>query len=336
MNPLLMLLGQQAGVPATEEFANEILVEAPRKGERSSGPVDGMSAPNDRAIEAVQADVARGQEASDRRGMFGMKGTLRDVLGVVGDAFLIQSGKSPMYAPSRRQEQISDAWAGASEDPLAAAERVGYYDAKMGQEILGEYESNLVKKAQAESLTASREDLARDRAFKQYQKAREMIGGLLQTPGAVANGVISPAALKQAERIAASANMTLEEFMIAEGMSEQDVRNYARSVIDPYKQEVLVDKDVALGQGQQNADSRRTSANASMIRAQRPPAGRAPPQPTEASMLSEFMKIPRSKRTPEQQAFIERKTQPIGSSKGGKRTVPSSGTSGWTIRPKGQ
>lgn len=301
MNPFLkLLLGQQGSVAlpgygggmfnadgsVATPVEDEIVVEANRGLPERGSPVDGMSAPNDRAIEAVQADVKRGQEASDRRGMFGTKGTLRDILGLVGDAFLIQSGNAPMYAPRRRQEQISDAWAGASENPQAAAERVGYYDAELGQKILSEYESNLVKQAQAKSLAESRQSLIDDRNFKQYLKAREMLGGLFNTPGAVQNGAISPAALKQAERIAASAGMTLEEFMISEGMTEEDVRNWAAGTAKFVDQERLEDKDADIGIAIRNADSRRISAEAARTRANRPPAGRAPAQPTEAAELA--------------------------------------------------
>lgn len=356
MNPFLAsLMGQQSsGIVATPEqlaeterlrrmFPNapefapedEILVEANRSAPRTGATVDGMSAPNDRAIEAVQADVSRGQEASQRRGLFGVKGTLRDVLGVLGDAFLIQGGRAPMYGPLRRKELMSDAWAGATEDPLAAAERVGFYDYEEGQKLLEAAKKAELGQAQLESLDASRDALAEEKSFRKYTKAREMLGGLFNTPGAVVNGQINPRALAVAERIAASAGMSLEDFMINEGMSEQEVREYAMSVLDPYKQERLEDYDVGLQQGQQNADSRSMSARASMIRANRPPAGRNPPQPTRASMLEEFLKIPQSQRTPEQQSFIERETTPTRSQRQNRGTS-SSGNTGWTIRPRSQ
>ena len=352
MNPFLkMLLGQQAGgMPGVMSgygggtfnadgsvatpVDNEIVVEAPRNNSERGGPVDGMSVPNDRAIEAVQADIKRGQEASDRRGMFGTKGTLRDVLGLVGDAFLVQGGRDPYYAPRRRQEQISDAWAGATENPYAAAERVGYYDAKMGQDLIEQAKNDELKTAQFESLQASRKAKADDDAFARYRRAREMLGGLFNTPGAVVNGQISPAALQQATKIAASAGMTLEEFMISEGMTEQEVRDYAASSANFYQQERLEDYDTGLAQGQQNADSRRISANASMIRAKRPPAGRAPRAKTDGERFDEFRSIPESKRTKDQQDFID---DYVGRNKGrgssgrgrGGREAPKPSVSNW-------
>jgi hypothetical protein len=312
----MMLLGQQAGAPAAEDaYQGNIPVERNRHRGTGEATYDDYSVNNVPAVTGRQADIKETEEASDRRGMFGMKGTLRDVIGLVGDAFLVQSGNRPMYAPQRQGERISDAWAGASEDPIAAAERVGYYDAGMGQDLLQEAQQTQLRQQQQQSLAEGRQSLAEDRDFKQYEKARLMIGGLLNTPGAVQDGQISPQALAQAGRIARSAGMTLEEFMLAEGMSEEDVRDYAMSVLDPYKQERLEDYDVGLQQGQQRADASTMNAQSSRIRANRPPAGRNPPQPTRASILADIMRKPASQRTAEEQAFITRETQPSSSSR---------------------
>lgn len=256
-----MLLGQQAvpAVPTATGGINpaangasplEILVTDTKGSpvETEQDTYEDFSVRNVDAVKAVQSDVEATEETSDRKGMFGTKGTLRDILGLVGDAFLVQSGRSPMYAPAREQERISDAWAGASKDPVAAAVRVGHYDAGLGQELLQAAQADSLRQDQQESLVASREATIAEKQFKSYKQAREMIGGLLQTPGAVVNGQISPQALQQAERIAASANMTLEEFMIAEGMSEEDVRNYASSVMRPYDQRRLEDYDEGIRQ----------------------------------------------------------------------------------------
>jgi hypothetical protein len=137
MNPLMMLLGQQAGAPAAEDaYQGNIPVERNRHRGTGGAAYDDYALNNVPAVTGRQADITQTEEASDRRGMFGMKGTLRDVIGLVGDAFLMQSGNNPVYAPTRQRERISDAWAGASEKPIAAAERVGYYDAGMGQDLL--------------------------------------------------------------------------------------------------------------------------------------------------------------------------------------------------------
>ena len=337
MNPLLMLLGQQAGVPVAEDTANEIVVTRERGVPRARVDYGDYSLNNEDAVAGRADDIRKTEEASQRRGLFGMKGTLRDVLGVLGDAFLIQGGNAPIYAPIRRQERISDAMAGFTEDPVAAAERVGYYDPKIGEDLYNNYETNLIRKAQAESLAASRDVLNEDRRFKMEDNARKQIGALFNTPGAVVNGQINPKALALAENIARSAGKTLEDFLISDQMTEQEVRDYAMSVLDPYKQERLEDYDVGLQQGQQNADSRAASARASMIRAQRPPAGRNPPQPTEAAEIARIRgKLNRGESlSPGDQATWNKYTS-SGSTRSGSRQVPRAGTIEWTIRPKGQ
>ena len=164
MNPLLVLLGQRAGVPIAEDslppVGNTILIKGNRGTKYSAEDDPDLGTRllgNTPAIEAAGQAIQRGQEVSDRRGMFGMKGTLRDVLGVLGDAFLMQSGNAPIYAPRRRQEQISDAMAGYADKPLEAIERVAYYDPAMAAELKKEYETNLLRQAQQQSLEDTRQ-----------------------------------------------------------------------------------------------------------------------------------------------------------------------------------
>jgi hypothetical protein len=139
MNPLLaLLLGQQGAAPEATSAANMVVT-----GNRANAPAnpqdtsyDDYVLNNTDAVTARAADVSQTEEASQRKGMFGVKGTLRDILGLVGDAFLVQGGNKPMYAPHRQQERISDAMAGFSVDPVAAGERVANYDAGLGYDIV--------------------------------------------------------------------------------------------------------------------------------------------------------------------------------------------------------
>jgi len=139
MNPLLALLGQQAGAGSAEEIANEILVNGNRGGglaPTAPASYEDLNLNNTEAVRNRDADVKQTEEASQRKGMFGVKGTLRDILGLVGDAFLVQGGRNPVYAPARQQERISDAMAGFSVDPIAAGERVANYDPDAGYGIV--------------------------------------------------------------------------------------------------------------------------------------------------------------------------------------------------------
>lgn len=92
-------------------------------------------------------------------GMFGLKGTFRDVLGVLGDAFLMNSGINPIYSGQRHQEKIGDALAGFDQDPIGAIRRLGGVDAALGQKYYGDYldsadrQAALAQKAKADAFT---------------------------------------------------------------------------------------------------------------------------------------------------------------------------------------
>ena len=92
-------------------------------------------------------------------GMFGLKGTFRDVLGVLGDAFLMNSGINPIYSGKRHQEKIGDALAGFDQDPIGAIQRLGGVDAALGQKYYGDYldsadrQAALAQKAKADYFT---------------------------------------------------------------------------------------------------------------------------------------------------------------------------------------
>lgn len=58
------------------------------------------------------------------KGMFGLKGTIRDVIGTIGDALLVNSGNKRIYGPQRRQEKIGEAMYGYEKDPEEAIRRL--------------------------------------------------------------------------------------------------------------------------------------------------------------------------------------------------------------------
>lgn len=60
----------------------------------------------------------------NHRGMFGIRGTARDVLGAIGDAFLTQAGRDNVYRPRREQEREADAMRGFQDDPIGAISRL--------------------------------------------------------------------------------------------------------------------------------------------------------------------------------------------------------------------
>lgn len=78
-----------------------------------------MSAPD---LSQLQSPV--GKINNDPRGMFGVHGVPRDILGLLGDAFLVQSGHKPVYSAARQDEKEADAMGNFATDPLQAAQRL--------------------------------------------------------------------------------------------------------------------------------------------------------------------------------------------------------------------
>jgi len=235
MSPVLRtLLGQGVGVPAAEQIHEGIVVPGKRlPTEQVPGPP--VVSPDDTQrmllerykgnldnsdfIRARQEAVRAGEKASDRRGMFGVKGTLRDILGVLGDAFLIQSGNAPIYGPTRREERISDAMAGGELNPAAARARVGYYSPQMEQQMLEQYENQQFREEQQRSLAEARESQIQARELAGFHQTRESIARLLNNPNAYGPvGNLTPRAEAIATQLAQGANRSLEDFGVTPGM----------------------------------------------------------------------------------------------------------------------
>lgn len=107
--------------------------------------------------EGAQAlQIAQG--LPERKGLFGMKGTLRDVVGSIGDALLMSKGHDPVYAPHRHQERIADAMVGFNsktpEDQQAAIQRVAFIDPNAGMKLQDAYEQQQYRDKQLKATEA--------------------------------------------------------------------------------------------------------------------------------------------------------------------------------------
>lgn len=332
VNPLYALLAQQAAgsaVPSLQYDEQGVLsgidvnagtgtnVPAP---EQEYDPYFG----NRRALEArdaAEAEIKDYRRSNPREGMFGVKGTLRDVLGLIGDAFLVQGGASPMYLPTRQKEMLEDKMVGFSNDPVAAAERVG---GPLGMELLGKEEERKLKLAQQQSLADSRTSAIEARDYNRLKDARLLAQGILSQPGAYGpDGSLSPDAQGILTTVARQAGVSLQD-LVGENLSPQALRLLGEAGMTVNQQRMLPIQ-------QQRADASTSQAQSAAVRAARPPAGRAPAQITEAQMLDNFLKIPPNQRTTEQQNFIDKKTQPTGG--GPRRPSRPSATGGLQIRP---
>lgn len=103
-----------------------------------SGVLQAGAMANDPGM-AERMAMASAMQAPEHKGLFGLKGTFRDVLGVLGDAFLLNEGRDPLYRAQRQQEKLGDAFQGFDQDPLGAIQRIGGVDAALGQKYYGDY-----------------------------------------------------------------------------------------------------------------------------------------------------------------------------------------------------
>lgn len=170
------------GTPGLGNFGDEIVVNGQRQ---TNAPIEPVAAtmPDTPLKELIIPKVARTapteedmKEIIPRKGMFGIKGNLRNILGVLGDAFLVQSGNKPVYGPRRAQERASDALYGFTQDQPAAAERLaaaGYPDA--AAELYKQYQTNDYKQNMLESLQANRESQIRTRDAASMMKIRDLM-----------------------------------------------------------------------------------------------------------------------------------------------------------------
>lgn len=72
-------------------------------------------------------------------GAFGVQGTPRSILGILGDAFLVQGGHAPVYQQKLQQERESDAMSGFVNNPLASIQKLSTVDPQGAQKLYGDY-----------------------------------------------------------------------------------------------------------------------------------------------------------------------------------------------------
>lgn len=129
-------------------------------------------APNVQQAQA-QAPADQGADISvdglppyERKGLFGVKGTLRDILGLIGDAFLVQSGNKPMYAPRRDEERKAEALHSFFEQqggPGSQLNKAGY-----ASDAFGVYKDLAAQQLDKSKVEVDKMRLARDQANDVY------------------------------------------------------------------------------------------------------------------------------------------------------------------------
>jgi hypothetical protein len=99
-----------------------------------------------------------------RNGYWGTKGTLRNILGTLSDAFLVQGGGEAEYKNLRDRERMSDAMYGFTDNPQQAMERLAAQGfIKEASALQQNFAAQEQERAALQSQIAARENLANDR-----------------------------------------------------------------------------------------------------------------------------------------------------------------------------
>lgn len=280
--------------------------------------------------QASAEDYQRSMQYSnlpEHKGMFGVKGTLRDILGTVGDAFLLQSGNNPIYSPQRQRERLSDSLigfgTGKERDAIA---RVMAVDPAAGQALYKDWQARNLDNA---TLDVRREAAQSDAADKQTQ-LRLKFGN---TFGPLLAGATDKASwdmgYKLAQTQANKLGLDLEEdYGIPPDYNEGMARIAGNMGLTRNQQ-------ISTGQSQQRIEEtgRHNRANESIgrernqISASRPgPQGRAQ---TDLEYFKEVGNIPAENRTQAQQDFYKKYTQGTkGRGSGRQSSAPAATSSG--------
>ena len=155
-------------------------------------PAPPLNYNNTRDVQAVQDSLAGAPriDGGTDRGLWGMlphqvsHGALRDVLGAVGDAFLMHAGQQPMYQNRVDQRTIGQAMAGYANNPQAAIERVMATGVpgsdKMGVDMENQYQNRQYHEAIAKQTAQYHQDQIDARNQANITRMTPYIGGLAQ------------------------------------------------------------------------------------------------------------------------------------------------------------
>lgn len=283
---LLSLLQAVAGQDAQQlPEEEEIVVQAPRRQPASSKSVNFPAAPDAPVLtngpdapdfgnrSYVEAARAAMQNVPERSGMFGTRGTLRDILGTLGDAFLLQSGNKAMYAPQRELERNQDALSGFTANPAAAVERLAQFgDPEFAAKLYDMTEANRLRQTQIQGMNDARISQSDKRNFDKRET------GLNRMSRWVRGGLPFDKIVAAAKKYDITPE-ELAELGVTPDMTAEQRSQFASGDMTVNQQEQIPLRKEQLDISRQNAVSSR-------IRANRPPAGRAAPQPTNAAMAA--------------------------------------------------
>lgn len=262
---LLNILGQAAGInmPSVDPIDEEISVVGRRGGTPPFVPMDNGPRPLGNASHIEEA-ISAGENVPQRKGLFGVKGTLRDVLGTLGDAFLIQSGNKAMYQPKRQMERESDALGGFTQDPMAAIERLANVNPEAARELYDEYTGNQIKQGTLQSQEAARKSTIETRNQKNLQDFGNYAARLMSQADTPEK---QQYAMQILARRAEALGIDLAELGIGDTLTPDQRAILGSGDMTVNQQQQIPLRQQQLGISQQNADTARQNAGTSADRA---------------------------------------------------------------------
>lgn len=340
-NPLALLLGQQAGTAAADDFIdpmtgeNTMVVRGDNRRPPMASPPVYNDAPTREAIDPryvlnddrIAPTEEEMSERLPRKGMFGVKGTLRDVLGILGDAFLVQGGGKAVYQPQRQQERMGDAMFGGAENPLQAAERLAAAGfPEEAQKVIEAHQKNQYQQGVLKSQDDARKDVAKDRQYENVLKARNQVARWLQAADTPAKqGFV----LAQAQRLADELQVPISTLGIDDNELTEDERAILASgdmTVNQQQQLPLARERVAI-----QRDTYEAKKDGRMFDRPPPRPGPQPRSQTELEYFQEIDRIPPGKRTQGQKDFYNKYTKGTGRRRGGSTPPPPGGKGKYTV-----
>lgn len=198
----------QAGRPAAQSMDTNPALADPisfNPGTSQTAQPPGVNYNNSGDVAAVRAANAQNtpQGGSPNPGVYGLlpqslqHGTLRNVLGALGDAFLVSGGKEPGYAQNMQRQQIGDAMAGIDiNDPdsvRAGAQRVAATGApgaaEMSDKIMQQAEQAALRKQYMDYNQGYRQQVIDDRTQYHANETEARNQNLLRQRGQAYSGL---------------------------------------------------------------------------------------------------------------------------------------------------
>lgn len=267
-------------------------------------------------------------------GTFRLGGLGGNILGALGDAFLMQAGQNPVYRQRLQQARISEAMESFQQDPERAIDMLMQIDPEAAAKLAQQQVEN--RRAdrgldQTDTELGIRGRTADSQIRTNDMQWREGINDRAMAMLGKANAQTYPALRRQVINYYKSYGME-PPFELPETFDEAAVTALRLGRVPVGTQmELGNQRDYQQGQleiGRRTAGARQVSAEAARTRADRPPAQR--PRTTGNVMADILAKIARGEQlTPgEDRLYQDYRTR-------GRRPQPGGGAGGWVKNPNG-